>query len=133
MAIFMNGTATYSSTGLNDVISWELTASGERVTHSSDVDAYLTWQAMVKKDITARVVIDDVAQAAGYDDVVGDAAASLVLVAKTADGGSDCTVTGNAMITSVSPSVQHASPDNNCTLEFGYVSSDGTTSPITFS
>jgi hypothetical protein len=133
MAVFMNGTATFSSTPLAEVVSWEVNAGGERVTHSADVDQYLTWQAVVKRDVTARVTMDDVAQAAGYDDVVGDAAAARSLVAKTADGGSDCTVAGSAMLLSTSAQVQHASADNNSTLEFGFVSADGTTAPLTVS
>jgi len=133
MAKFMNGTASFNSVALNEVQSWEVTAGGERITHNSGVDQYLTWQALVKRDVTARVTIDDVAQAAGYDDVAGDAATTLSLVAKTADGGSDCTVSGSAMLTETTFGVQHDSADNNCTLAFGFVSSDGSTPPLTVS
>jgi hypothetical protein len=133
MAIFMNGTATWNSVAFNDVISWELRVTGERVTHSSDTDNWLTWQAVVKRDVTATVNTDDVNQVAGYHDDVGATAQTLDLVAKTADGGSDVTVSGSAMVTEAAPQVAHATPDNTGSVAFGYISSDGTTSPLTIS
>ena len=135
MALFMNATASFgaSPTTINDVQSIEVTVAGERLTNSSDVDTYLSWQAVVKRDGTARVVSNDVAQVAGYEDVVGVAAAALSLVAKTADGGSDCTIAGSAMITGCNVSAEHAAVSAGNTIEFGLVSATGTATPLTVS
>ena len=133
MALFMNATATWNGGAINEVRSVELGVYGERITRSSDFDDWLTWQGVTGRDVVATVNFNDANQAAAFDDDVGAAAKALSVVARSADGGSDATISGSAMICSATSAVAHASMDNACSVSFGMVSSDGSSSPLTIS
>lgn len=132
MALWMNATADHNSNPFAEVTGVDIELTGERVVHSADVDAYLSWQAVVKQDRRVTVNADD------QDDVLdthvpGAAAATLTVVLKSADGGSDLTATGSAMVLSCRGGANHATPDHGGSVEFGLVATDGTTDPLSIS
>lgn len=131
MALFKNVTATYNSVAIADVKGADISLEGERIVHSADQDSFLTYQAFVKKDRTITVHTDDLSDAFGLTQ--GATAATLSVVAKTGDGGSDLTFSGSFMVGNISGGVGHATFDNDCAIPFHAVSVDGSTDPLSVS
>ncbi len=129
--VYNNATVTYNSVAITEVTSFSVSRDGERITHSADTDSYLTSQAIVKQDRKIEVHTDDLSDAFGL--TPSSTAQTLSCVAKGAAGASDLTFSGSFIVESVSGGVQHASLDNDCTIMFAAVSSDGTTDPLSVS
>jgi hypothetical protein len=130
MALFKNVTVTFNVHPVLDAREAEIEYSGERITHSADLDVFLTWQGLVKKDRQITVMTDDVSDAFGND--AQGTSGALSLVAKTADGGSDKTFSGTFMLISISGRAIHADVNAGCRMVFAAVSSDGSTDPVSF-
>ena len=131
MALFKNVTVTYNSNPIVDVTGADIEFGGERMAHSADTDVFETWQGAHKKSRQIVVHTDDASDAFGLTQ--GASAATLSVVAKTADGGSDLTFSGSFMVTQISGGASHSGPDHGNDITFNAVSADGSTDPVTVS
>lgn len=127
----MNATVSFNSVALTDVRSMEVNRDGERVTQSADVDTFLTFQAVVKRDRRVTVRTDNPGALLGLSQ--GGTAQTLSCVLNGAGSAGDVTCSGSAMCLRSNGGADHASPDHGGEAEFGLVSSDGATDPLTVS
>lgn len=128
VSLHMNATATYNSSAFSEVTGVDVEKSGERVTHSAGVDSYLTFQALVKQD--RKVIVHTDSALTTLNRTPGAAAQTLSCVLKGAGGTSDCTISGSFMVLDVKGGANHASVEHGQSIEFGAVSTDGTTDPM---
>jgi len=123
----MNCTVSFSG-ALTQLTKCTVTKDGERVTHSAGVDSYLTFQAVVKQDRRVTATSDCPGGMLGL--TPGAAASTLECVLKGAGGGSDLTIGGSAMLLKCDGGADHASVSHGASAEWGLVSADGTTDPL---
>jgi len=131
MALFKNATVTFDGSAIVDVTGVDIEFGGERLSHSADTDVFETWQGVHKKTRQIVVHTDDVSDAFGVTQ--GAAAATLSVVCKTADGGSDLTFSGSFMCAGISGGANHGGVEHGNDITFNAVSADGSTDPVTIS
>jgi len=116
--------ATLSFTGLTcvQVKGFSVYRRGEPKYSAADLSDWITFQAVKNRlDVLTVEVID-----ARILKLKPGESGTLSLVAKSADGGSDLTFSGTAVVLEVQGTVQFAEVESPCSATWSIVSSDGT-------
>ena len=119
--LFSNATLSFTGLTCVQVKGFSVYRKGEPVYSAADVSNWVTFQAVRNRlDVLTVEVIDTRILKLKPGDT-----GTLSLVAKSADGGSDLTFAGTAMVLEVQGVVQFKEVESPCSATFSIISADG--------